>query len=328
VQAVAEGQPRKTVAKVLGVHVKTVSRWVRAARQPGGLTAKHHPGPTPGLTDNDLKKLAELLLQGAKAHGWQNQLWTAARVAHLIEQQFDIRYHPEHVREILKRRLGWTSQKPRRKARERNDKEVARWVGDEFPRIVRQAWQRSAHLVFLDESGFFLTPTVRRTLAPRGKTPILAAWDRRDRLSAISAISAITLSPVTVRPNLFFEVFDHTVHAEQVVAFLADLHRRLGSLTVVWDRGAIHDKSGLVQAWLAKHPGVVTEKFPGYAPDLNPDEGVWGWTKYGRLSNLAANDTDELWDQVMDELTNVKFSPHLLKAFIRETRLPSISLVA
>ena len=81
VQAVAEGQPRKTVAKVLGVHVKTVSRWVRAARQPGGLTAKHHPGPTPGLTDNDLKKLAELLLQGAKAHGWQNQLWTGACLA-------------------------------------------------------------------------------------------------------------------------------------------------------------------------------------------------------------------------------------------------------
>lgn len=325
VQAVADGEPRKTVAKVLGVHVKTVSRWVRAARTPGGLVAKIHPGPTPGLTDADLERLAELLLQGAKAHGWHNQLWTADRVARLIEQQFDIRYHPEHVREILKRRLGWTSQKPRRKARERNDKEVARWVGDEFPRVVREAWQRSAHLVFLDESGFFLTPTVRRTLAPRGKTPVLAAWDRRDRLSAISAI---TISPVAARPNLFFEVFDHTVHAEQVVAFLADLHRRLGPVTVVWDRGAIHDKSGLVRAWLAKHPGVVTEKFPGYAPDLNPDEGVWGWTKYGRLSNLAANDTDELWDHVIDELITVKFSPRLLKAFIREARLPGLSMAA
>lgn len=325
VQAVADGEPRKTVAKVLGVHIKSVSRWVRAARQPGGLAAKIHPGPTPGLTDADLERLAELLLQGAKAHGWHNQLWTADRVARLIEQEFDIRYHPEHVREILKRRLGWTSQKPRRKARERNDKEVARWVGDEFPRVVREAWQRSAHLVFLDESGFFLTPTVRRTLAPRGKTPVLAAWDRRDRLSAISAI---TISPVAARPNLFFEVFDHTVHAEQVVAFLADLHRRLGPVTVVWDRGAIHDKSGLVRAWLAKHPGVVTEKFPGYSPDLNPDEGVWGWTKYGRLANLAANDTDELWDHVIDELITVKFSPRLLKAFIRETRLPGLSMAA
>lgn len=324
-QAVADGEPRKTVAKVLGVHIKSVSRWVRAARQPGGLAAKIHPGPTPGLTDADLERLAELLLQGAKAHGWHNQLWTADRVARLIEQEFDIRYHPEHVREILKRRLGWTSQKPRRKARERNDKEVARWVGDEFPRVVREAWQRSAHLVFLDESGFFLTPTVRRTLAPRGKTPVLAAWDRRDRLSAISAI---TISPVAARPNLFFEVFDHTVHAEQVVAFLADLHRRLGPVTVVWDRGAIHDKSGLVRAWLAKHPGVVTEKFPGYSPDLNPDEGVWGWTKYGRLANLAANDTDELWDHVIDELITVKFSPRLLKAFIRETRLPGLSMAA
>ena len=325
VQAVADGEPRKTVAKVLGVHVKTVSRWVRAARQPGGLAAKTHPGPTPGLTDADLKRLAELLLQGAKGHGWHNQLWTADRVARLIEREFDIRYHPEHVRDILKRRLGWTSQKPRRKARERNDKEVARWVGDEFPRIVRQAWRRSAHLVFLDESGFFLTPTVRRTLAPRGQTPVLAAWDRRDRLSAISAI---TVSPVAARPNLYFEVFDHTVHAEQVVAFLADLHRRLGPLTVVWDRGAIHDKSGLVRAWLADHPGVVTEKFPGYAPDLNPDEGVWGWTKYGRLSNLAANDTDELWDHVIEELITLKFSPKLLKGFIRETRLPGLYMAA
>ena len=324
-QAVADGEPRKTVAKVLGVHVKTVSRWVRAARHPAGLAAKIHPGPTPGLTDADLKKLAELLLQGAKAHGWHNQLWTAARVARLIEQQFDIRYHPEHVREILKRRLGWTSQKPRRKARERNDKEEARWVGDEFPRVLREAFRRKAHVVFLDESGFFLTPTVRRTLAPRGKTPVLEAWDRRDRLSAISAI---TVSPVAARPNLFFEVFDHTVHAEQVVAFLADLHRRLETLTVVWDRGAIHDKSGLVRAWLADHPGVVTEKFPSYAPELNPDEGVWGWTKYGRLANLAANDTDELWDHVIDELITLKFSPHLLKAFIRQTRLPGASLAA
>src|SRR5207237_1473242 len=125
-----------------------------------------------------------------------------------------------------------------RKARERDDKEVERWLDDEFGRIAREAFGRNAYLVFLDESGFFLTPTVRRTLAPRGKTPVLAAWDRRDRLSAISAI---TVSPVAARPNLYFEVYRHHVHGEEVVAFLADLHRRLGPLMVVWDRGPIHD---------------------------------------------------------------------------------------
>ena len=181
-RAVAGGQPRAAVAAVLGVHPKTVARWVRLARQPGGLAARPQLGPTPGLSDAQLRRLERLLAKGAKAHGWPNELWTAARVARLVERHFGRRYHPEHVRKVLKRRLGWTSQKPRRKARERNDKEVSRWLADEFPRIVRGAFRRRAYLVFLDESGFFLTPTVRRTLAPRGRTPVLTAWDRRDRL--------------------------------------------------------------------------------------------------------------------------------------------------
>jgi transposase len=325
VQAVADGQPRATVARVLGVHPKTVARWVRAARQPGGLDARPQPGPTPGLTDADLRRLAGLLAKGAKAHGWHNELWTAARVTRLIERHFRIRYHPEHVRKVLRRRLGWTSQKPRRQARERDDKEVARWVGDEFPRVVREAFRRRAYLVFLDESGFFLTPTVRRTLAPRGQTPVLAAWDRRDRWSAISCI---TLSPVAGRPGLYFDLLDHNVRGEDVVAFLGELHRRLGPLAVVWDRNQIHGKSKAVKAWLAKHPGVVCEDFPGYVPDLNPDEGVWGWAKYGRLANLAADNADELWDHVVEELITVKHRPDLLRAFIRQTGLPGVSLAA
>lgn len=323
VRAIADGQSRQAVAAVLGVHPNSVSRWVRAAQQPDGLDAKPSPGPTPGLSDADLRWLEALLVQGAKAHGWDNELWTAARVATVIARHFGRIYHPDHVLRILARRLRWTSQKPRRQARERNDKEVARWVGDEFPRIVREAFARKAHLVFLDESGFFLTPTVRRTMAPRGQTPVLPAWDRRDRLSAISAI---TLSPVIARPNLFFSIYPHHIHAEQVVDFLADLHRRLGRLTVVWDRGPIHDKSTLVREWLATHPGVVTEKFPSYAPALNPDEGVWGWAKYGRLANLAANDTDELWDHIIEELVTAKHSPDLLNGFVRQTELPGLSL--
>ena len=322
VQAVANGQSRRTVAEVLGVHLKTISRWVRAATQPGGVGAKPHPGPLPGLTNSDLRRLEKLLLQGSKAHGWHNELWTAARVARLISQEFGLDYHPEHVRKILKRRLGWTSQKPRRVARERNDKEVARWVGDEFPRIVREAWQRSAYLVFLDESGFFLTPTVRRTFAPRGRTPVLRAWDRRDRYSAISCI---TISPVARRPGLYFELLDHNARGEDTVAFLSQLHRRLGRFTVIWDRGRIHRPAKVVRQWLADHPDIVAEDFPGYVPDLNPDEGVWGWTKYGRLANLAAQDPDELWNQIVDQMFTLKERPDLLNGFIQKTRLPGVT---
>jgi transposase len=324
VALIEQGEDRDTVARILGVHPKSVARWTRLAAAPGDpLAARPIPGPSPLLGDDQLRQLDALLRQGAQKHGWHNHLWTAARVARLIEQHFQIRYHPEHVRKVLKRRLGWTSQKPRRKARERNDKEVARWLDDEFPRVVRDAFRRKASLVFLDESGFFLTPTVRRTLAPRGRTPVLEAWDRRDRWSAISCI---TVSPVACRPGLYFDLLDHNVHGEDVVTFLADLHRRLGPLSVVWDRNQIHSKSRVVKAWLAKHPGVVAEDFPGYVPDLNPDEGVWGWTKYGRLANLAAKDRDELWGRVVDELLTVKYRPDLLRGFIRQTGLPGVLL--
>jgi hypothetical protein len=96
----------------------------------------------------------------------------------------------------------------------------------------------------------------------------------------------------------------------------------------VWDRNQIHSKAKVVKAWLAKHPGVVAEDFPGYVPDLNPDEGVWGWAKYGRLADLAARDKDELWDRVVEELVEVKFRSDLLRGFIRQTGLPGVTLAA
>src|SRR3954447_5357069 len=265
VQAVTAGEPRATVAKVLGVHYRTVARWVRAARQPGGLDAKPQPAPASGLTDADLRKLEGLLAKGAKAHGWHNQLWTAARVARLIERHFRIRYHPEHVRKVLKRRLGWTSQKPQKRARERDEAATRLWCQSEFPRLLAEAQQRDAHLVFLDESCYQLTPTVRRTLAPRGQTPILPCWDKRDK---ISAISAITLSPRQQRPGLFFELLPdkENFHGEEVVDFLQQLKRHLERFTVVWDRGKIHSRSRVVKAFLAEHPEIVAEDLPGYAP--------------------------------------------------------------
>src|SRR5262249_50390412 len=159
-----------------------------------------------------------------------------------------------------------------RRARERDEQAILRWQSETFPRIARETQQRGAHLVFLDESGFQLTPSVRRTWAPRGQTPILDAWDRRDR---ISAISSITVSPTTRRLNLYFDLLeDNTnVHAQDVVNYLRHLKTQLGGpLTILWDGSRVHDRAKLVQAFLAEHPEIQTERLPAYAPELNPDE--------------------------------------------------------
>jgi transposase len=321
VALVEQGESPTVVARILGVTPSSLHRWRRLAQQPHGLEAKPQPGPTPGLSDYHLRKLERFLLQGAHKHGWRNQLWTADRVAQLIRRRFGLTYHPEHVRKILKQRLGWTSQKPQRRAREQNPKEVERWRADEFPRIVRDAWRRQATVVFLDEAGFMLTPLVRRTLAPRGKTPILPAWQRHDR---ISAISCVTLGPGAEWPGLYFELLPAglNVRAEDIVAFLRQLRRELpGPLTVVWDRHNIHSRSRLVKAWLAGEPEVVLEDLPGYAPALNPDEMVWAWLKYGRLANLSARDVAELRDHLATELDWAAFDGELLAGFFNHADL-------
>ena len=321
VELVEGGESPSTVARILGVHETSVHRWRRLARTEAGLDAKPHQGPTPRLSDEQLAQLERLLLQGAKQHGWPNQLWTASRVASVIERHFGLRYHPEHVRKILRRRLDWTSQKPQLRAREQNDKEVERWLDDEFPRIVRESWRRDATLVFLDEAGFMLTPTVRRTLAPRGKTPVLAALQRHDRISAISCVS---LGVQDEQPELYFELLPQglNVTAEDIVAFLSELRRELpGPLTVIWDRHNIHSRARLVKQWLEQQEGVVLENLPGYAPKLNPDEMVWAWLKCGRLSNLTPQDVRELRDHLLMELEWAVFDRELLAGFFNHAHL-------
>jgi transposase len=173
------------------------------------------------------------------------------------------------------------------------------------------------------------TPTVRRTPAPRGQTPILRSWDRHDR---ISTISAVTVSPKRRRLGLYFHLMpdDENVHGADTVAFLKQLRRHIpGPMTILWDKGNVHDRSKVVRAYLAGHPEIVTEPFPSYAPETNPDEAAWGHTKYGRLSNFTPGDTAELRRVLIEELERLDGRPDLLATFIRHAgvrlRLPQLS---
>ena len=167
-----------------------------------------------------------------------------------------------------------------------------------------------------------MTPVVGRTYAPRGKTPIVEAFFGKGK---ISAISVVTVSPVRKRCGLSFQRLpDNTnVHGEETVAFLARLRRRLqGPMTILWDQSKIHHRSDVVKKYLARPPEVVTEEFPGYAPDANPDEGVWGWTKYHRLPNFAAEDLTELRSRLPSELSSLSKKADLLASFIRHAKVP------
>jgi hypothetical protein len=273
------------------------------------------------LTDAQLQELERLLDKGAPVHGFPNELWTADRVAQVIRRHFGVKYHPDYVLRLLRRRLDWTCHKPQRRARERNDKEVERWKADEFPRILREAWRREAHVAFLDESGFMLMPLVRRTLAAAGQRVFVRCSAKHDR---VSAISCVTLSPRAMHVGLYFWLLiNQNFHGTEVVEFLKYLTRKLpGAWTVVWDRNNIHGKSKAVKAWLAEHPDVVVEDFPSHDPDADPDEWVWSWAKYGKMCNLCPADIDHLFDAVWDALEELKGQPQMLASLVMEAGVP------
>jgi len=170
-----------------------------------------------------------------------------------------------------------------------------------------------------------LTPLARRTFAPRGETPIQKCWDRHDR---ISAISAITVSPERHRLGLYFQLLEHNrnVHAEDIVSFLRNLRRQIQRpLDVIWDRINIHDNSRVVRKFLTRNPNIQTHRLPAYAPELNPDEGVWNHTKFSRLCNFAASDIHDLRATIQTELGDLRRRKDLLASFIRHSGLPMLA---
>jgi transposase len=163
-----------------------------------------------------------------------------------------------------------------------------------------------------------LTSTVRRTWAPRGHTPLLFHRYRHDKLSAISAV---TVRRRRQRLGLYCHVHFANIRELEVVAFLRLLlHHLSGHIVLIWDGGSIH-RGAVVQQLLAHHPRLHVERFPAYAPELNPDEQVWNHFKTP-LANGCPLTLDELLDDLTHVARRARRSPALLRGFIRESDLP------
>ena len=132
------------IARRIGCHASSVMRW-RNALQSGGqeaLKAKPARGRPPRLTLKQKKQLVRLLSQGAMAHGYRTELWTTQRIAELIERRLGVRYHRNHVGKLL-HQIGWSHQKPERRAVERDDVAIEKWKRSVWPRVKKtpQGWQ-------------------------------------------------------------------------------------------------------------------------------------------------------------------------------------------
>jgi transposase len=172
-------------------------------------------------------------------------------------------------------------------------------------------------IVWVDESGFYLLPARVRTYAPRGLTPVLRVFLTRDTRDHLSVISAITSAG-----KLFLRTHEHAIQSGDVVRFLQHLLAHVpGRLLVIWDGAPIH-RAQPVKNFLAA--GAATrlrlELLPGYAPDLNPDEGVWQHLKRVELRNVCCTDLRHLRHlrrELARATTRLRAKPHLIRACVR-----------
>jgi transposase len=146
VQFLKAGRTLSAVARQVEASVSSVFRWWQAYQRAGqrGLRPRPTPGRPARLSEAQRRTLVKRLVQGPLHAGYRTDVWTLARIAKLIHREFGIRYHPSHVWKILTA-LGWSCQKPERRAVERDEAAIARWKQHDWPRIKkrRTTWRPS-----------------------------------------------------------------------------------------------------------------------------------------------------------------------------------------
>jgi transposase len=135
----AQGVIPAEVARRVGVGHQTVSQWRIVWRQGGreALRAAGRAGRLPKLSRDHLGRIEAALAKGPEANNYATELWTLARVAEVIERVSGVSYHPHHVWRILREQLGWTWQRPARRAKERNEEAIHQWVKQRWPVVKK-----------------------------------------------------------------------------------------------------------------------------------------------------------------------------------------------
>ena len=311
-----EGWPQRTIAEALGVSDPAVSRWLAIAERDGPNALRSHssPGREPCLTDQQKRLIPEFLWHGPEAYGFRGQAWTCARIALVIEEEFGVRYHKDHVGRLLQE-LGWTPQQPIKRAIQRDEGAIESWRTGVWPDLRKRAQRERRVLVFEDESGFYLLAGSVRTYAPEAQTPVIREKQTRDHLSVMGGM--------TPDGKVYTLARQKSLNGTHSIEFLSHLLRVAGQrLLVIWDGSPIHRRMEVKDFISGMRGKIWLEALPGYAPDLNPwDEGGWHHLKHVQLRNVVCRDLEELHEQFHLAVDRLRHRPRVVRSFFAQAGL-------
>jgi transposase len=310
------GWTQADIAEALGVGRPSVSRWLAAAAGgPDCLRSRLRVGPAGKLLPGQRELIADFLWHGAEAYGFRGDVWTCDRVAQVILEEFGVHYHKGHVARLLQE-IGWTPQVPITRAIQRDEEEIQRWRDEVWPELKRRATRERRRLVFVDESGFYLLPSVVKTYGLKAHTPVVDEWQTHDHLSIMAGL--------TTAGRVYTLVRQKPLNGLHTIEFLEHLgHQLKRPALVIWDRSPIHRREE-VKEFVAAVGGknLAVELLPPYAPDLNPVEWLWKHLKKVEMRNLTCHDLEELHEEFHLALGRIRGKPRLFPSFFAGAELP------
>lgn len=315
VQAVRGGMSQTKAARTFGASLRAVSKWRRLDREGGlrALTLKRR-GRRPGegrLSGTRAARIRAMIVGKLPDQlKLPFYLWTRAAVASLITREYGVAVSLVTVGRYLKT-WGLSPQKPVRRAYERNDAAIARWLTREYPAIARQARREHATIYWGDEMGLRSDHVTGTSYAPVGHTPVVRATGQRFGCNMISAI--------TNKGGLSFMVFQGKFNTSVFVAFMQRLLKQVaGNIYLIVDGHPVH-RSGAAKRFVDRYKQRLRLiRLPGYCPELNPDELLNQDVKTNGLGKSRPTNRTELLAIVRSHLYRRQKQPQLITNLFRE----------
>lgn len=307
------------VAKLLGIARGTVSRWVSTYKK--GNEASLHKKKR-GRRSQDMRYLKPhqciTIVNIIRDHCPDQlklpfALWTREAVRHLIETKFGVTLALNTVGNYLKR-WGFTAQKPLRRAYQRQESAVKKWLEETYPQIAHKAREQKAEIHWGDEAGFRSDHQVGTSYSLKGQTPVIECTAKRFRTNMIST--------VTNRGTLRFMVFDETFMTDVFIDFLRRLTwRSKVKIFLILDNHKVHH-AYKVQDWVTAHKDKIELFFlPPYCPELNPDELLNQDVKSNAVGRQRAKNLTDLKKNVRLYLSGTQKSPEIVKSYFQKSEV-------
>ena len=315
VQAVRGGMSQTEASKVYGASLRAVSKWMALDRT-GGLRALKQKVRGRRAGEGRLQPAQSARIRQLIIDSLPDQLklpfylWTRAAVVSLIEREYGISVSLSTVGRYL---AGWgmSPQKPVRRAYERNDAAIARWLRTEYPAIARDAKREKAVIYWGDEMGLRSDHVAGTSYAPMGQTPIIRATGQRFGCNMISAI--------TNRGHLAFMVFHGRFDGRLFVQFMRRLlQQATGKLYLIVDGHPVH-RSVVARDFVAANEARLRLiRLPGYCPELNPDELLNQDVKTNGLGKSRPANRADLMAGVRSHLRRRQKQPQVIRNLFQE----------